>query len=112
MICISCRHRKSVLFLCDQRLGVAMCDDCVTVEQRDAHDAAHGEGCETIMFQDRTGPIGDPIADAFIAGFYHGINRDEWPDMHDYVALVGIAYQNDEKIPDNIPAKFLRSQFS
>lgn len=39
-----------------------------------------------------TRPTGDPISDAFIAGFLDGVDRQRWDDMHDFAAMKGLTY--------------------
>lgn len=44
------------------------------------------------------GVLGQPVPDAFIAGFLHGIGRQPWEDMHDYAAVTALAYAKGEAL--------------
>lgn len=46
------------------------------------------------------GPIGHPVADALIAGFLHGVGRQPWDDMHDYIAVCAMDYLKGERLPE------------
>ena len=51
-----------------------------------------------------SGPTGNRIADALTAGFLHGVGRQPWDDMHDYIAVCAVGYVNGEALPTTPPS--------
>ena len=45
---------------------------------------------------DAAGVTGNAIADAVILGFLHGVGRQPWDDMHDYIAVSALDYANSK----------------
>lgn len=54
---------------------------------------------------ERTHPTGEAIQDALIAGFLHGVGRDPWDDMHDYIAVCARDYVNGDPLPARAPSR-------
>ena len=59
-------------------------------------DTAHNEitaaAIKQRALEASSGVTGDAIADAIILGFLHGVGRQPWNDMHDYIAVSALDY--------------------